>query len=74
MAAASFNTVPAEAEPLVEKATTKTPWRRLVGSAAVVSFALGLVAAMAGTGCGLPAKCAITVNRATGNLNWRARS
>ena len=37
----------AEEEPLVEKATTKTPWRRLVGSAAVASLILGVVAATA---------------------------
>ena len=98
---ATFNTVPEE-EPLVEKATTKTPWRRLVGSAAIASLILGVVAATAlssaasgpsptgtqttlksshksshkklgSTGgaptYGLPAKCAITVSRETGNLH-----
>lgn len=46
MAAAFNNTVPEE-EPLVEKATTKTPWRRLACMSAVVSLALGAAAATA---------------------------
>ena len=45
---AAFNTLPAEEEPLVEKATkTKTLWRRLACSAAVTSLVLGAVAGWA---------------------------
>ena len=44
---AAFNTLPAEEEPLVEKATkTKTLWRRLACSAAVTSLVLGYPANM----------------------------
>ena len=56
--AAAFNTVPAEEEPLVEKATTKTktPWRRLACMSAVVSLALGAAAAKPAVEYAAPSK------------------